>query len=195
MGFVRKECGMGFALARQAHKETMGAFLRLVNPGDSLHRVSRWHVGMIRCQWEMTSGWLIRVIGGSLLCAFCALLRQMGSVSSHILQILFFPPKVLGNCPGGVSEFCGVHILYMTTGLTDSIQKITSNGSNTVFSTSNLSGPEGIAFDKPVKGSVLNTPISKPCSAFNDRRDRSAIKMPCDCPPLNPPPSWCPCWP
>ena len=32
MGFVRKECGMGFALARQAHKETVIVFLRLVNP-------------------------------------------------------------------------------------------------------------------------------------------------------------------
>jgi sugar lactone lactonase YvrE len=38
-------------------------------------------------------------------------------------------------------------ILYVTIGLPDSIQKITSNGSNTVFTTSNLSGPQGIAFD------------------------------------------------
>jgi hypothetical protein len=40
---------------------------------------------------------------------FRALLRQMGSVSSRVLQILFFPPRVLGNCASGVSEFCGVH--------------------------------------------------------------------------------------
>jgi hypothetical protein len=55
MGFVRKECGMGFAPARQAHKETMGVFLRLVNPGDSFQWVSRWHGGKIHCRREMTS--------------------------------------------------------------------------------------------------------------------------------------------
>jgi hypothetical protein len=56
MGFVRKECGMGFAPARQAHKETVIVFLRLVNPGNSFQGVSHWHGGMIHCQREMTSG-------------------------------------------------------------------------------------------------------------------------------------------
>jgi hypothetical protein len=40
----------------------------------------------------------------------------MGSVSSRILQILFFPPKVLGNCPGFIPEFCGVHMTITITG-------------------------------------------------------------------------------
>src|ERR1035441_522460 len=75
MGFVRKECGMGFALACQAHEETVGAFLRLVNPGDSLHGVSHWHGSIICFRWEMTSRWPIRVISGSLLCALCIAIR------------------------------------------------------------------------------------------------------------------------
>jgi hypothetical protein len=56
MGFVRKECGMGFAFSRQPNKETVVVFLRLVNPGNSFHGVSRWHGGIICFQWEMTSG-------------------------------------------------------------------------------------------------------------------------------------------
>ena len=55
MGFIRKECGMGFAPACQAHKETVIVFLRLVNPGNSFQGISRWHGGMIHCQREMTS--------------------------------------------------------------------------------------------------------------------------------------------
>ena len=38
-------------------------------------------------------------------------------------------------------------VLYVTTELPDSIQKIASDGSSSIFANNNLSGPQGIAFD------------------------------------------------
>jgi len=54
---------------------------------------------------------------------------------------------IAGVLLSGLPTASHADILYVTVESPDSIQKITSNGSNTVFTTSNLSGPQGIAFD------------------------------------------------